>query len=159
MARRHRRMGGILVLAGLCLILLGCHVPLFSGPGVGETITYSEVDVALVSVKILPHGYQHTGLRPGLVNIVTHLRLTSNSLHDMAFNFEAFDVRMGSGKISPESDVPYGTILDDRQPLGPGQTIEGNMVFQAPANDSQAALIWKPAGLPDKMSYFWNLGL
>jgi hypothetical protein len=158
MACRHRRLA-ILVLAGWCFIFVGCRVPIVSGPGVGDTITYSDVDVVLVSVTVLPDGDQRARLPLGLANVVTHLRLTSHSLNAIAFNFEEFAVRMGNGAISTGSGVHYGTILDDRQPIGPGHTIEGNMVFQAPPHDSQAALIWKPAGLPDKLSYSWNLGL
>ncbi|GAC1674874.1 MAG: DUF4352 domain-containing protein [Ktedonobacteraceae bacterium] len=127
---------------------------------VGQTITVQNISCVLVSVHTLS---VDANSHPKTANefIVVHIKLVNNGSNGQNYNPFSFRVINGSGHFIDQTYTSSYTENNELSlgRLAPGGSVDGDLIFEVPAGDHQAKLIWQPNYSGNSVVNAWNLGL
>ena len=128
---------------------------------VGDTITADNVSVTLESVKKLA-GDQFVKPKSGNQFIVVRVKLENKGSDEVDYNPFDFHAKSSSGNIT-DLEIAPSTYKDNKEldsgKLAKGGSVEGDIIFQVPADDHGAQLTWQPSFFDNNSDYVWGLGL
>jgi hypothetical protein len=132
---------------------------------IGETIIIDGLAATLLSAEIIP-GDQTAQPRPGNAFVVAHLNFSNPSTAPLDTNPYDFHATTGSGDpldlhdhevVWPAAYTVANEVGAGR--LAPGDTVDSDLLVQAPIGDHLAELTWEPSPFIALGTYGWNLGL
>ncbi len=128
---------------------------------VGQTITVDDFSCTLVSVKTLMAD-QFNKPKSGYQYIVVHITMKNASSIQVSYNPFDFHIKSATGNVtdsglsSPGSYTANNTL--DAGNLDPNGSVNGDIIMQAPLNDTKAELTWAPSIFSNNTQYGWILG-
>jgi hypothetical protein len=127
---------------------------------VGQALTMDGVQTSIDSAKIIP-GDSYDTPDAGYQFVEVHVTMKNNTSSGQYYNPFDFQI-VTNGKsagpaIGPDS-VPESSMLGDGT-LGPGNTTQGDIVFQVATGDNNSVVTWDPTFDMNDVPYQWKLNL
>jgi len=128
---------------------------------VGQTITVDDFSCTLVSVKTLVAD-EFNKPKSGYQYIVVHITMKNASSIQVSYNPFDFHIKSATGNVTdssfstPNSYTANNTL--DAGNLDPNGSVNGDIIMQAPLNDTKAELTWAASIFSNNTQYGWALG-
>ena len=128
---------------------------------VGQTITVDDFSCTLVSVKTLVAD-EFNKPKSGYQYIVVHITMKNASSSQVSYNPLDFHIKSVTGNVTgADFSTPASYTANNALSYGnldPNGSVNGDIIIQAPLNDTKAELTWASSIFSNNTQYGWALG-